>query len=826
MTGYSLGEIARITGARITGANIPDEPGIVIRHIHTDTRHIDRPGESLFIALKGPNHDGHQYINEAYLLGIRFFLAVNEPANTTDLAGAAFLLVPDTLVALQDLAAFHRSRFTGKLIAITGSNGKTIIKEWLSQILLSAYTVSKNPKSYNSQLGVPLSVLGISPDHDFAVLEAGISLPGEMDKLQNILRPQFGLITNIGSAHQENFPDLAAKVREKLNLFKSCERIYCCKDHDLIFAELVSGGYAVRLTTWSRETDKADLFVNGEKPSGTGTWINGRFRDQKVDLLIPFRDPASIENILHIWLLLLDLGFDRETIAREVLKLEPIRMRLEQKSGINGCTLVNDYYNSDIQSIKIALDLLFRQTTQEKKTLILSDILQTGVAEEQLYLDINKLLDNRPLYRFIGIGPAIYRNRHLFPFKSRFFLSTRQFIDEFKLDDFSREAILLKGARSFEFESISRLLEERIHATILEIRMNDVRHNLSIYRQLLKPGTRLMVMVKAFSYGSGGFEIARFLSNERIDYLGVAFTDEGIELRREGIRTPVMVMNPDFNQSELLVDYHLEPEIFNWSGLRLFADTVRRQGIPPYPIHLKIDTGMHRLGFQVSESDHLIEFLRNHQEIYIKSMFSHLAASEDPSQDRFTMHQIDQFTGVCDLFSSKMGYSFLRHILNSAGIERFPEAQFEMVRLGIGLYGFSSIGLEEVRPIATLRTTISQIHDLSAGESVGYGRLSVLAKSSRIAVIPIGYADGIDRRLGNGNYKMMIRDQYAPTTGNICMDMTMLDVTGLDDVNEGDEVIVFGPRNSASVMASILGTIPYEIITSVPERVKRIYLFE
>ncbi|MFA6481662.1 MAG: bifunctional UDP-N-acetylmuramoyl-tripeptide:D-alanyl-D-alanine ligase/alanine racemase [Bacteroidales bacterium] len=819
MTRYCIADVAKITGCRLHG-----DAGHFISRICTDTRKIDLSNESLFVALNGPSHDGHRFLAEAYQSGIRSFLVGKLPESIDTFTGSTFLVAQNTLSALQNLAAWHRTKLKGQLIAITGSNGKTIIKEWLSQLLESGFRVIKSPKSYNSQLGVSLSVVNITGDEDFAIMEAGISIPGEMNSLQKILDPDIGIISNIGDAHQENFATLSAKAREKLILFKNCRKIFCCRDHELIHLELTAASYPAEIHSWSR-SKPADLLITKELTKGSVCNLTGIFRSHEVNLTLPFTDPASIENLIHIWLFMLTIGFDEARLQSLVLKLEPIHMRLEQKAGINQCTLINDYYNSDIHSLRIALDLLFQQTHQLKKTVILSDILQTGQSETNLYSEISKLLEPRDIHRLIGIGPAISRNRQLFTQAIKTYTSTDEFLNQMVTDDFQEEAILLKGARSFTFERISRVLEERVHATKLEIRMNDVRFNLEQYRKIVGPGVRIMTMVKAFSYGSGGIEMAKFLANERVDFLGVAFADEGIEIRRAGIRIPVMVMNPDFQQSDLLIDHHLEPEIYHWTGLRIFCKALRILGLDHYPIHLKLDTGMHRLGFSSGETRLIAGFLTDHPEVYLKSVFSHLSASEDPQNDEFTELQINRFTSSCSILSEKCGYPFLRHILNSSGIERFPSARFDMVRLGIGLYGFGNTGMLNLKPITTLKTIISQTHDIPAGDTVGYGRKARVDRLTRIGIIPIGYADGIDRRLGNGNYQLLLNGQPVPTIGNICMDMTMIDLNGTEG-KEGDEVVVFGPLNPVSQMAEILHTIPYEVLTSISPRVKRIYQFD
>jgi alanine racemase len=819
MTSYSTGDIAKITGCNLVG-----NPSHRIRQICTDSRRIDQPGESLFIALKGPNHDGHRFLIEAFNFGIRSFLVSELPEPLDQFSNSAFIIAPNPLSALQNFATWHRNKFTGQLIAITGSNGKTIIKEWLAQLMQSAYRISKNPKSYNSQLGVPLSILNLAGDEEYAILEAGISMPGEMSILQKILDPDIGIISNIGDAHQENFENLTQKVSEKLILFKNCKKILYCRDHKLIHNHDSLALFSGQKVTWSR-SQSADLLITTELISGSTCQLKGIFKNKSVNLIIPFADPASVENMIHIWLFVLTLGFDQANLQTQVAKLEPIRMRLEQKAGINRCTLINDYYNSDILSLKIALDLLFQQTPQQRKTIILSDILQTGLKEEILYQEINNLFEHRNLYRLIGIGSAFCKNAKLFSQPILTYISTADFLNQVNANDFHDEAILLKGARSFAFEQIGRIFEARIHATTMEIRMNDVRFNLGQYRKLVGPDVKIMAMVKAFSYGSGGTEMAKFLAHERIDYLGVAFADEGIEIRRAGIKTPVMVMNPDLQQSEMIIEHHLEPEIYNWAGLTKFADTLRNSSPVTYPVHIKLDTGMHRLGFDYQETKSLSNFLNKHPELFLKSVFSHLAASENPENDDFTDLQIKRFSNACDQIQQNTGYTFLRHILNSSGIERFPLAHFDMVRLGIGLYGIGNTNLLNLHPITTLKTIISQVHHLTAGESVGYGRRTILQKPTQVGVIPIGYADGIDRRLGNGNYQMLVKGKPAITVGNICMDMTIIDLTGME-ANEGDEVIVFGPENTVSSMAEILNTIPYEVLTSISPRVKRIYQFE
>ncbi len=816
---YTTGEIARITGARLSGP-----ADIVISKIAFDSRRIDQAEGSVFVALAGPNHDGHDYLTEAHRLGIRAFLTGHPQVSSDSTDQSAILVHPNPLLALQKLAAHHRIGFKGKLVAVTGSNGKTQVKEWLFHLLQSYEAAVRSPGSYNSQLGVPLSVLRIEQDHRWAVIEAGISLPGEMARIEEMLKPDFGLITNIGDAHQKSFTTHLEKAIEKFSLFKGAKRVYFGKDLPWLKEAEQDLPAGVTRVTWSVSSE-ADLIVEKEEMQN-GRWqIEASFRGRAVGLTVPFADRASVENLLLIWLFTLDQGFEPGWIQREVLLLEPLAMRLEQKAGIHGCTLINDYYNSDLQSLTVAIDLLFQQTPQQKKSIIISDILQSGVSPERLYSDVAALLNGRQLHRIIGIGKDIRKYAGLFSIPPSTFASTQDFLANLRRFDFHEEAILLKGARRFGFEQISRVLEERVHNTVLEISMNDLRHNLNQFRKKIRKGTRLMVMVKAFSYGSGGFEIARLMASERVDYLGVAIIDEGIELRQAGVTLPIMVMNPDLQQADLLVEHHLEPEIFSLTGLTTLIQYLGKQGIRRFPVHLKIDSGMHRLGFDPEHLSPLVDILCKSEELLVRSVFSHLAASEDPNGDQFSHEQISRFSQACEKLKKCLPAEFMRHILNSSGIMRFPEAQMDMVRLGIGLYGLGFTNELDMKPVTTMKTRILQIHHLKAGEHVGYGTLNILERPAVIAIVPVGYADGIDRRLGNGNWSMVVNGALARTIGNVCMDMTLLDITGIEAI-EGDEVLVIGSGAPVSEMANRLGTIPYEILTSVPPRVKRVFLFE
>ncbi|MCD6333489.1 MAG: bifunctional UDP-N-acetylmuramoyl-tripeptide:D-alanyl-D-alanine ligase/alanine racemase [Bacteroidales bacterium] len=816
---YSVADIARLTGGELRGNS-----SRVIRHLVTDTRHIDWPEQSIFIALKGDHQDGHQFLFEAHASGIRAFLVKELPADIDFDQNDTIILVNDPLTALQQLAAAHRKYHPAKVVAITGSNGKTIVKEWLAQCLQNNYKTVKSPKSYNSQLGVPLSVSLIEPEHEWAVMEAGISRPGEMDRLEHILHPDIGILTYMGGAHQEHFETTRQKIREKLILFRHSSVVYACGDQPEVQEELKKLSESVTVLIWAHRKE-ADLVIEKKTKQGNSTCLTGHFHGKPVTLTIPFTDTASIWNLTLIWLFWLDQGMDPVEINHYVHNLEPIAMRLEQRNGMHGCTLINDSYNSDIQSLKIALDLLFQQTAQEKKTVILSDILQSGIPEEQLYHQVSKLLNRRRLHRIIGIGTGISRYSNLFHAPIQTFQHTEECLEQIGKLNFQQEAILLKGARKFRFERISQGLELQVHQTFLEINMPALKHNLDYFRSLLHPDTRIMVMVKALSYGSGGYELARFLAHERVDYLGVAFIDEALALRRAGVTLPVMVMNPDFQQSRKMIENHLEPVIFNFTGWEIFTRQSNHLGVTHYPVHIKVDTGMHRLGFTPEEIPQLIERALNQQEIRIRGLFTHLSSAEDPAADAFTREQIRRFRRVSRRLTAALKEPFINHVLNSAGIQRHSDAQMDLVRLGIGLYGYGYDPDHRLIPVATLKTVITQIHDLQKGELVGYGQKTRLERPSRIAVLPLGYADGLDRRLGNGNYRMLWNEQLVPTIGHICMDMCMLDVTGTSAA-EGDQITVFGEELTITRLADQLETIPYEILTAVPSRVKRIYLFD
>ncbi|MDR0872608.1 MAG: bifunctional UDP-N-acetylmuramoyl-tripeptide:D-alanyl-D-alanine ligase/alanine racemase, partial [Prevotellaceae bacterium] len=746
------------------------------------------------------------------------------------------------LTALQSLAAFQRSEFNIPVIGITGSNGKTIVKEWLYQLLHRDYKITRSPRSYNSQIGVPLSVWQLNKDTELGIFEAGISQCSEMERLEPIIRPTIGIFTHIGEAHQENFVSLKEKCLEKLKLFAETDTLIYCIDDKLIDICVEQSGYHKKKFTWGK-AEKADIKIENvelkiENGSTLITYSFPKFSIFNFQFSIPFVDKASIENALHCLALLLHLGIEETKIAERIATLQTVAMRLEVKQGINNSLIINDSYNSDLSSLSIALDFLQQQAADKnlKKTLILSDILQSGQTSAELYQTVAELIKNKGIQQFIGIGEEIkneelrMKNFLADDCESTFFKTTDKFLQSLvagltRNDRLTGAAILLKGSRDFHFEKISEKLEQVAHQTVLEVDLNALAHNFNYFRSFLKPETKVVSMVKAHAYGSGASEVSRALQRLKCDYLAVAVADEGAELRGEGIHIPIMVMNPEQHSFGLIFEHNLEPEIYSFNILQSFIKEAERQGVIDYPIHLKIDTGMHRLGFSPEEIDKLIDILKSQNSLKIRSIFSHLAGADEQRFDDFTKKQISVFEEVNYKFEKNFEHKILRHILNSAGIERFPEYQFDMVRLGIGHYGMSAVNQQNVQNVCSLKTTILQIRDVPAGETVGYSRKGKIQNNSRIAVLPIGYADGYNRRLGNGYGSVFVNGKLAPTVGNVCMDLTMIDITGID-AKESDSVELFGNNLSILEVSDWLGTIPYEILTNISRRVKRVYFQE
>lgn len=819
---YAIKEIARVIGAK-TNQLLDDTVSLLL----TDSRRLSFPEKSLFFALKTKTNDGHRYIQELYKLRVRNFVVSDMLPEFESMKDANFLIVKDTLRALQKLATHHRKQFNIPVIGITGSNGKTIVKEFLYQLLHNEFNIVRSPRSYNSQLGVPLSVWQMSEKNTLGIFEAGISQPDEMERLQPIIAPTIGIITNIGEAHQENFLSSNQKCMEKLTLFNDCEAIIYDGD-DLFIANCIeSACLSHKAIAWSRTDSEAPLFIESIDKKEFETIIHCTLLGFNRGVTIPFTDDASIENVIHCMAVMLYLKPTSVNDVTKFLHLEPVAMRLDVKQGINNCLLINDTYNSDINSLDIALD--FQQSRrvgkQLKSTLILSDILQSGTLPKSLYKKVADLVRRKKIDRIIGIGRDLKEYASVFEIEKEFYTTTEEFIKSPSFKKFKDELILIKGSRHFHFEQISELLEKKVHETILEVNLDAIVHNFNQYRSKLKPETKMVCMVKAFGYGAGSYELAKTLQEHRCDYLAVAVADEGAELRKEGISIPIIVMNPEFSSFNVLFENHLEPEVYSFRLLDAMIRETERRGITSYPIHIKIDTGMHRLGFQPEDVPAICERLRAQSGVIARSVFSHLAGSDSYVFDDFTHQQLDKFTKAAGELESGLEYKVIKHILNSAGIERFAAYQMDMVRLGIGLYGVSASGQKGLRNVSTLKTTILQIQNVPAGDSIGYSRMSYVKRDSRIAIIPIGYADGLDRHFSNGGGEVLINGQRCPIIGNICMDACMIDVTDIH-AQEGDAVIIFGDELPVSELSDKLKTIPYEILTSISPRVKRVYFRE
>ena len=826
---YTIEEITEMIGARRVG----DTPR-VIDWLLTDSRSLSFPEATLFFALATKRNDGARYIPELYLRGVRNFVLSEESLCQMEQEGAFggiqpdanYLVVSHPLKALQKLAERHRSRFQIPVIGITGSNGKTVVKEWLNQLLGPDRQTVRSPRSYNSQIGVPLSVWRMDGQAELAIFEAGISEPGEMKELESIIKPTIGILTNIGGAHQENFFSLQDKCMEKLTLFKDCDVVIYNGDDEFISDCVSRSLLSAREIAWSRKDMERPLFISKVEKEEDCTRIDYRYLDMDNSYVLPFIDDASIENSLHCLAACLYLMLPAERIAERMAHLEPVGMRLEVKEGKNGCLLINDSYNSDLVSLDIALDFLYRRSLSNnlKRTLILSDILESGQNAPMLYREVEELLESRHVERIIGVGKELCEHADRFGIEKAFFPDTEALLlalqkGALRLEN---EIVLIKGARRFGFETLAEVLEKKVHETILEVNLGAMVENLNHYRSMLRPGVKMTCMVKASAYGAGSYEIAKTLQEHRVDYLAVAVADEGSELRKAGITTNILIMNPEMTAFKTMFDYHLEPEVYSFHLLDALVREAEKQGITNYPIHIKIDTGMHRLGFLPDEIPALVERLKAQDAVIVRSVFSHLVGSDSAQFDDFTRRQISVFESASGQLQAAFSHKILRHICNSAGIERFPEAQFDMVRLGIGLYGINPTDNAVMHNVSSLYTTILQIHDVPQADTVGYSRKGVLIRPSRIAALPIGYADGLNRHLGNGHAFCLVNGQRAPYVGNICMDVCMIDVTGID-CKEGDRVEIFGDHLPVTVLSDALDTIPYEVLTSISTRVKRVY---
>ncbi len=819
---YSLEKIASLIGAHCFG-----EGEAQIDWILNDSRSLAFPESTLFFALRSQRNDGHKYIPDLYRRGVRNFVVANLPENYEQkYSDAHFLRVVSPLKALQRLAERHREEYDLPVVGVTGSNGKTVVKEWLYQLLSGSRNVTRSPRSYNSQVGVPLSVWLLNSRSEVGVFEAGISQPGEMSALRAIIQPTIGVMTNLGSAHQENFSSLQEKCLEKLSLFKDCQVVVYEADDPVVSECVDQAMLKGDHLAWSRRDPNSPLFIRDVRKEETFTTVNYTYLGTDGSYTLPFVDEASIQNSIHCLAVCLYLRLPAADIAARMSRLEPVAMRLEVKQGVRGCTLINDSYNSDINSLDIALDFMNRRPESRRRTLILSDILQSGMPVEELYAKVAEMVNRRKVDRIIGVGPDIMAQSQRFHMDKMFFVSSEALLQSGMLDKLSNEVILLKGSRKFNFEAISEHLSLKVHETTLEVNLEAIVRNLNYYRSFMKPETKMVCMVKASAYGAGSVEIAKTLQDHRVDYLAVAVADEGADLRKAGITGNIIIMNPEMSTFNMLFQYDLEPEVYSFALLEALIKAAEKEGITNFPVHLKLDTGMHRLGFDPEHDlPALIDRLQHQTALLPRSVFSHFVGSDSPDFDAFSAHQFELFDKASRQLQEAFPYKILRHICNSAGIERFPERHLDMVRLGLGLYGIDPIDNRVLNNVTTLKTTILQIHEVSPEDTVGYSRRGHLTRKSRIAAIPIGYADGLDRHLGCGHCYCLVNGQKAPYVGNICMDVCMIDVTDID-CKEGDTVEIFGDHLPVTVLSDVLGTIPYEVLTSVSERVKRVYFQE
>lgn len=819
---YSIEKVTTLIGARRYGT-----ADSRISWILTDSRSVCFPEDTLFFAVRSERNDGHRYIADLYRRGVRNFVVETLPEDSeTAYADANFLKVPHTVEALQRLAERHRDEFDIPIVGITGSNGKTVVKEWLYQLLSPSMVVTRSPRSYNSQIGVPLSVWLLDERSQVGVFEAGISQKGEMDALRDIIQPTIGVLTNLGTAHQENFSSMEEKCMEKLKLFHDSKAIVYPFDDETVRRCVASLDYKGEQIAWSMKDPSARMYINKVEKSGVTTTVGYTFDGKDGCYTLPFIDEASVVNSVTCAAVALHLGLSSGQIAERMAAIEPVAMRLEVKEGRHGCTLINDSYNSDVNSLDIALDFMSRRPDHagRKRTLILSDIYQSGKDGEALYKEVSDLARTRGVEKFIGIGPEISGNADAIEIPEKYFFNDcREFISSRVFASLHDEVILLKGARRFSFDRLSELLEQKVHETILEVNLNAVVKNLNFYRSFMKPTTKLVCMVKADAYGSGAVEVAKTLQDHRVDYLAVAVADEGVTLRKNGITSNIMIMNPEMTAFKTMFDYDLEPEVYSFRLLDALVKAAQREGVTGFPVHIKLDTGMHRLGFNpLTDMDELIRRLKQQNAVIPRSVFSHFVGSDSDDFDNFSAHQFELFKQGSEKLQSAFSHKIIRHMDNSAGIEHFPERQLDMCRLGLGLYGIDSRDNSIINNVCTLKTSILQIHAVPKDETVGYSRKGILTRDSLIAAIPIGYADGLDRHLGCGHCYCLVNGKKAPYVGNICMDVAMIDVTDID-CKEGDSVEIFGDNLPVTVLSDVIGTIPYEVLTSISSRVKRVY---
>ena len=818
---YTIEKITTLIGARRVG-----ESEAQIGWLLTDSRSLCFPEATLFFALSSARNDGHRYVGDLYRRGVRNFVVSHLPQSINDYPDANFLVVMSPLEALQRLAERHRDEFDIPVVGLTGSNGKTMVKEWLYQLLSPSMVVTRSPRSYNSQIGVPLSVWLLDTQSEVALFEAGISQPGEMAALRDIIQPTIGVFTSLGDAHQENFRSLEEKCMEKLQLMLHAATVVYDTDDQVVGRCLRESGYAGEKLGWSLTDPRAAFFVERQESDANGVTVTYRFRDAAGSYHLPFIDEASVKCSYACAVVALHLGIDAEQLDERMRLLEPVAMRLEVKEGQRGCTLINDSYNSDVNALDIALDFMARRPDSKgrRHTLILSDICQSGDNPEALYHKVSELAVKRGVDKLIGVGQTISSQAAAIEVKEKYFFNdVTQLIGSKVFASLHDEVILIKGARPFGFDQLTELLEQKVHETILEVNLGAVVENLNYYRSFLKPTTKMVCMVKADAYGAGAVEVAKTLQDHRVDYLAVAVADEGVTLRKAGITSNIIIMNPEMTAFKTMFDYDLEPEVYNFRLLEALVKAAEKQGITGWPIHVKLDTGMHRLGFDPEKDiDSLVHRLKHQTALIPRSVFSHFVGADSDDFDEFSAKQFESFERGSKALQAAFDHKILRHIDNSAGILHFPERQLDMCRLGIGLYGIDSRDNHILHTVSTLKTTILQLREVKKEDTVGYSRKGTLQRDSRIAAIPIGYADGLNRHLGNGHCYCLVNGKKAPYVGNICMDVAMIDVTDIP-CQEGDMVEIFGEQLPVTVLSDALDTIPYEVLTGLSSRVKKIY---
>lgn len=802
-----------------------------ITEILTDSRSFTRPEGVVFFAINTPGgNDGHKYIEELYNKGIRNFIVEKIPLFFKDKNDINYIKVADSLSALLKIAASFRSDKT-KYVAIAGSRGKTTVKEILYQLLREGRIVARSPRSYNSKIGVPVSLWQVTPDSQIALIEAGISRKGEMKNLSECIRPQTVIFTNIGEEHSEEFKDLKEKGREKSLLagLPSVETIIYNYDDPVLKDSLQPYLKNKKSIGWSFSDPEADLYIERKGIKEDIVKFSFNYAGKPRELEVRCSGPEEMENMATALAFLLAEGLPLDYIADSFNKLHPVGTRLDVMEGMNGCVLIRDSYISDYTSLSPAIDFMMRRkTAAAKPVIIMGDLYYSGNDKDKMYREVAELVRETGIERFIGIGPEMDSHSSFFGKRSEFYKTVDDFLQKRSPSDFVNELILLKGSGTDGFERIVEMLAARTHETVLEVNLDSLVDNYNYFRGFIPSATGIIAMVKASGYGAGSLEIARSLQDCGAAYLAVAIIDEGVELRENGITMPIMVMNPKVENYGAMFSHNLEPEIYSPIMLREVIEAAEKRGVRDYPVHIKLDTGMHRMGFVQEELPDMIELLKKERHIKVSSLFSHLATADCPDMDDYTLSQFELFQEMTEKIIKGLGYKIKRHILNSAGILRFPERHYDYVRLGIGLYGANTLPPEMEKPLAvvsTLRTVIINLRRWKAGETVGYGRKGVIKKDSVIATIPIGYADGINRHLGNGNISFIVNGRPAPTIGNICMDACMLDVSGID-CKVGDTVEIFGRQQSLLTVSEALETIPYEILTSVSPRVRRIYYRE